>query len=413
MYHLEKFRNQTSAIIYYVFRKVDNIAKVSFIQFFSSLYFYLPILTIYYQRRGLDYIQINSLWGILIGTIFLFEIPTGVIADKFGRKISVILALIFQLLGEVLFLFAQNYFHFFLISIIAGIGFAFQSGCLQALVYDSLKEQNQEGEMKKTTGTIEAFFQSGNILGALGSSLLITSLAQFQITLTILLTIVSVGIAFLVSLFLQEPQIKYKHLEENPINIIVNSISLIKQNPSLKKIILLGILTTPFAGYLRNLHPPYFQLLHVPVFWLGLSLALGGVLAVSSSKYAYKLEKILGVEGGMFIATVLPGIFYILMSVIVHPVLGVLLFVLNYGSMSLQNPLYADYYNIHIQSEIRATTLSIINMFSSFYIVVMGLIIGWIANYSILYAFLFMGILILISGAYFRINKTQINPLII
>ena len=91
-----------------MFNKFDNVSKIALINFFSTLYFYLPILTIYYQQRGLNFTQINSLWGIITASIFFAEIPTGILADKFGRKLSMILALTFQLFGEVFFLFAQN-----------------------------------------------------------------------------------------------------------------------------------------------------------------------------------------------------------------------------------------------------------------------------------------------------------------
>ncbi len=127
-----------------MFKRWDNVSKVAFIYFFSSLYFYLPVLTIYYQLKGLSFLQIGTLWGITTVTIFLSEIPTGLFADKFGRKASVIAAMMFQLLGEILFIFANNYLFFVVIQIVAGLGFAFQSGCIQALVYDFLKEKNRE-----------------------------------------------------------------------------------------------------------------------------------------------------------------------------------------------------------------------------------------------------------------------------
>ncbi|MBI5356483.1 MFS transporter [Candidatus Collierbacteria bacterium] len=258
-----------------MFKKFDNVSKISLISFFSSLYFYLPILTIYYQQKSLNFVQINSLWGIITGTIFLAEIPTGLIADKIGRKFSIIISLSLQLIGEILFLFAQNYLFFIIISIIAGIGFAFQSGCSQALVYDTLKEQKREKEMKKAAGSIGSFFQAGHVLGALASSFIVSQITQTRIVLAILLTVVSVGISLLISLLLKEPKIKYEHTEKNPLEIISQSFSLIKQNSSLKKIILLGIFTTPFAGYLRNFHPPYFQLAGISPYWLGLTLGQG------------------------------------------------------------------------------------------------------------------------------------------
>lgn len=392
-----------------MFKKFDNISKISLISFFSSLYFYLPILTIYYQQKSLNFIQINSLWGIITGTIFLAEIPTGLIADKIGRKFSIIISLFLQLIGEILFLFAQNYLFFIIISIIAGIGFAFQSGCSQALVYDSLKEQKREKEMKKAIGSIGSFFQAGHVLGALASSFIISQITQSRIILAILLTIASVGISLLISLFLKEPKAGYEHVEKNPLTIISQSFTLIKQNSSLKRIILLGIFTTPFIGYLRNFHPPYFQLANIAPYWLGLSLGVGGIVAALTSKHAYKFEKIFGVEKGMFLATSLPGLLYILMAIIVHPVFAVILFIYNFGYMSLQDPLFADYYNVHIKSEIRATVLSTINMFSSAYIALMGLIIGWVAGFSVLYAFLFMGIIVLLGSTIFRINEQHVR----
>lgn len=391
-----------------MFSKFDNISKISLISFFSSLYFYLPILTIYYQQKNLNFIQINSLWGIITGTIFLAEIPTGLIADKIGRKFSIIISLALQLIGEILFLFAQNYLFFIIISVIAGIGFAFQSGCSQALVYDSLKEEKRENEMKKAAGSIGSFFQAGHVIGALASSFIVSQIVQSKIILSILLTIASVGISLLISLFLKEPRAGYKHVEKNPLEIISQSFTLIKQNSSLKKIILLGIFTTPFAGYLRNFHPPYFQLANIAPFWLGLSLGAGGIFAALASKYAYKFERIFGIEKDMFLATSLPGLLYIFMALIIHPVFIVILFISNFGYMSLQDPLFADYYNIHIKSEVRATVLSTINMFSSAYIALIGLAIGWIADLSVLYAFLFMGIIVLFGSIVFRINEQHL-----
>lgn len=89
--------------------------------------------------------------------MFFAEVPTGILADKIGRKLSIIIALALQLLGEVLFVFADNYATFIFISIIAGLGFCFASGCIEALVYDSLKEKNKQNEMKRVSGLREHY----------------------------------------------------------------------------------------------------------------------------------------------------------------------------------------------------------------------------------------------------------------
>jgi len=393
-----------------MFKKWDNISKVALIYFFSSLYFYLPVITIYYQQKGLSFLQMGSLWGITTLAIFLSEIPTGILADKLGRKTSIIFAMLFQLVGEVLFLFAGNYLHFIFISVIAGIGFAFQSGCIQALVYDFLKDEKREKDMKKIWGVITALGQAGFIFGALVSSFVIKSTKIPQITTAIIMTIISVCFALAISLLLKEPKEKYKHSERSPFVLLKTSIKLISSNVSLRNIILFGLFTTPFLAFLNSFQPPYFNLSHVPLYWLGISRAVAGIIALFCLKYAYKLEEIFKVNG-ILIATIIPAILYFLMSIIFHPIFATMLFVLNYSTMRLQEPLLADYYNIHIKSEVRATTLSAINMFSSMYFAIMGLVIGKIADISIPMTFFFMGVIIFGGSILFRIKESSINSI--
>ena len=101
----------------------NNVTKIALITFFSSLYFYLHANFLYMQERGLSLFQANSIWAIIIGAIFVAEVPTGVVADRIGRKYSVVAAMALQLLGEVLYLFARGYVAFVLIAIIAGVGY--------------------------------------------------------------------------------------------------------------------------------------------------------------------------------------------------------------------------------------------------------------------------------------------------
>ena len=107
---------------------LTNVEKFAVLTFFQNLYLYNHVGALYLQSRGLSLLQINSIWSIIVGTIFFAEVPTGVIADKIGRKRSVVVALLLQFFGEFFFLFATSYFAFVLISILAGIGYSFLSG---------------------------------------------------------------------------------------------------------------------------------------------------------------------------------------------------------------------------------------------------------------------------------------------
>lgn len=389
--------------------KLNNIIILHLITFFAALYFYHPVITLYFQQRGLNFVQINSLWAIIIGTMSLSEVLTGIIADKIGRKYSIIIALALQLSGEVIYIFANNYLLFALVSVIAGLGFAFSSGCFEAMIYDSLKEEGREEEMQKVAGLNNSFGQLAIIIGSFVCGFIAADLEMDSFISLIIITACSVGIALLVSFFLKEPSTEYKRSEQSSFMLLKDSLQLLKINKSLQKIIILSLLATPFVNYLLNFYPPYFVQAKVPGVWFGIALSVAALLGVLTSKYAYLLEKHLGVNKGVLVATFTPGILYILMAAIFHPLISVILFVISYSSMNIQKPIFADYTNRHIESRNRATVLSTISMFSGIYIALMGLIIGAIADYVLSYSFLFMGIIIIISATLLRIDEGHVK----
>jgi len=168
--------------------------------FFTSLYIYVPVSTPYLQSKGLNYVQINSLWGILVATQFAIEVPAGLIGDRVGRKLSINLALALQVLGEVVYIFARGYPGFVLAAAIGGAGFAFASGCIEALIYDSLRARGRDEEMARAMGVIHATKRLANLLAFTAGGLLLTRLTQARFVLAIALTAGSVAVGFLISM---------------------------------------------------------------------------------------------------------------------------------------------------------------------------------------------------------------------
>ena len=64
--------------------------------FLSKLHFFGSLCVPFYLNRlGISYALMFAIETVFSICIFLFEIPTGIIADKFGRKISLFLGTIF------------------------------------------------------------------------------------------------------------------------------------------------------------------------------------------------------------------------------------------------------------------------------------------------------------------------------
>ena len=237
----------------------DNAKKMAIITFFSNLYFYNHVGTLYQQTRGLSLLQVSSIWAVITGAIFLFEVPTGILADKIGRKKSVVIALLLQALGEWLYLFANNYLAFLLIAVLAGLGYAFLSGANEALVYDSLPSDNRDGRMKKAMGMMGGAYQLAFCAAPLIGGLIVTQLEINFFLRAILLTAISVTLAFFISLTLKEPKAEYQHTEENLLLIFRDGIKQILKSQKLKWILAVAMLTTTFSNSLLSLYTQLTQ----------------------------------------------------------------------------------------------------------------------------------------------------------
>ncbi|MDP1743183.1 MAG: MFS transporter, partial [Candidatus Amesbacteria bacterium] len=179
--------------------KMSNTTLMVAVTFFANLYFYNHVGTLYLQTRGLTLLQVSSIWSIIMAASLMAEIPTGLIADKIGRKWSIVIALFVQTMGEFLYLFANSYLSFVLIAILAGIGYAFSSGASEALVYDSLPKKNRGMLMQKAVVRIGNSYQVAFFIAPIIGGLIISQLAIDKFLMAILLTAVSVLIAFLFS----------------------------------------------------------------------------------------------------------------------------------------------------------------------------------------------------------------------
>ena len=168
----------------------------------KNSWFWLGIWIFYYLRFT-NYAGIGLIETILIITLTLMEIPTGAIADLLGKKKTLILAFLFELIGGLMMAMAPNF------SVLAGsvfvmcIGGALYSGTLEALVYDSLK---QEGNQKKYDRVISKINSIGlltpAICGAVGGFLYL-----IEPKLPFYANAAGYGIGLFLSFWLTEPVI--------------------------------------------------------------------------------------------------------------------------------------------------------------------------------------------------------------
>jgi DHA3 family tetracycline resistance protein-like MFS transporter len=124
--------------------KVDATKVYLFIEFTASAFFSMMFVSMSLYEATVAGLLPYQL--ILVGTTleisaFLFEIPTGVVADVYSRRLSIIIGYLFMGLGFLI----EGLFPFFMPILIAqvvwGLGYTFTSGATQAWISDEVGEE--------------------------------------------------------------------------------------------------------------------------------------------------------------------------------------------------------------------------------------------------------------------------------
>lgn len=135
-----------------------------------SLSFFFATYTIFLQAKGLNLMEINLTNLVFMTSCFLLEIPTGAIADLWGRKRSIIAGAIIMAGGFFLYYLTASFWWFILAEIIGAFGSTCISGAMEAWAVDSLKHYNYDGDLEKIFQRRE-ISQSAIIIGCLVGSM--------------------------------------------------------------------------------------------------------------------------------------------------------------------------------------------------------------------------------------------------
>jgi len=110
---------------------------------------------LFFYLRYFSFTEIATLIAIRALATNLFEIPTGAFADMVGRKVAVILSFLVGGIALFIFPFTTAFWVFAVLEVVRGLSNALYSGSLEALVYDTLKEQGREQGYGRVAGRTE------------------------------------------------------------------------------------------------------------------------------------------------------------------------------------------------------------------------------------------------------------------
>tara|TARA_B100000941_G_scaffold58490_1_gene38301 strand:- start:1260 stop:2414 length:1155 start_codon:yes stop_codon:yes gene_type:complete len=365
-----------------------NIIKLHILKGISWFMLSMPIIVIFFQDHGLSLAQIMQLQAAYSLSVAIFEIPSGYIADLFGRKKTIVLSTLFSFFGFLIFSFFSGFNEFIIAEICVGIGGSLMSGSDTALMYDTLIEENEQKTYTKVEGKNYAIGNfSESIAGVVGGLLAVNHLY-----LPVYLQTIILFFSIPISLSLIEPKVNKKlALSFQSIKNVLY-FSLIK-NLKLKWLIIfssfMGVATLSIAW----LAQPFFQEINIPILYFGLLWALLNLTAGLSSFNSHKFNS----KNNIFKYSIIMIVSFILLS-IYQSFVGLIFIFIIYAVRGLVTPLLKNLININISSEKRATILSIRSFIIRISFASIAPFLGFIADKkSLQYSFFILTIIIIIT----------------
>lgn len=150
--------------------------------------------------------QISIIESISLITCLLLEMPWGLLADRIGYRLTIILSAFFYLVSKIIFWQTYSFTGFLLERLVLSIALSGISGCDMGMLYLSCEKEDSQKAFSICTN----MQLSGMLFAALIYSLL---LSHRDYRVSSFLTIISYSIVFILSLGLTEVKEPYK---ENP-----------------------------------------------------------------------------------------------------------------------------------------------------------------------------------------------------
>ncbi len=155
------------------FKKDLQYYKFCAYGFLKNLRFYEPFLMLFFLEKGLTFLEIGGLYAAREVFINLSEIPSGLLADTLGRRLTMAISFVAYILAFIVFVLTDEYWVLFGAMAAYALGDAFRTGTHKAMIFDYLRAHHWEHLKAHYYGHTRAWSQRGAALSAVIAAALV------------------------------------------------------------------------------------------------------------------------------------------------------------------------------------------------------------------------------------------------
>jgi MFS transporter, DHA3 family, tetracycline resistance protein len=397
-------------------KRLNGYQVFLFQEFAASLLFAVIFTasTLYQvQTVGLNPLQLVLVGTLLETTAFLAEVPTGIIADVYSRRLSILIGFVLVGIGFLIEGLIPQFWAILLAQVVWGTGITCMSGAIEAWVADEVGEEKAGHAFLRG----KQFGDTGELLGVLISVALAGIALNIPIVVGALLSIVLAGVLALIM-----PEQGFTPKPRPDRNSFHQMRETLREGTNLVRtrrvIITLLVAAASFGAFsegfdrlwiphLVEFSVPYFE----PIVWIGIVSATSLVLEIGATEI---VRRRVDTNNQVVVARALQFIVLLIMALMVVYGLAwnfgaALVVVLALKPVRHMNyPLATTWLNQHVDSSVRATVFSIRNQADALGQIIGGPILGLIATFVSLRVEMVVAAFFLLPAIYLYSRKVQV-----
>lgn len=343
-----------------------NLRLFYLFRLLATSYLWIPVFFFFMTSRGLDFDQILMLAAVYSVVVILVEIPTGALADRIGRRQSMMAGALALMASCLVAYFADSFGEFVIAEILSAVSMSLCSGADSAYLYDMLHASGRTGEYARLEAKSSAWHLAGNAAAFLAGGLLGT----IDLSLPYMVTAITGGIAFFVALALGDDG----HLREVPmprrrsvkvelgsyLQLMGRALADVRRNRRLIWIVLYSGVAWVLLRATHYLYQPYLKQIGFDIAETGVIFAGTYLVAAVVAYYLDELRRWLGES--LLVWGLLAGLAasFLLLNQFAGPWWALSMLAVQASAKGLFSPLVKPILNRQITSSSRrATVLSV------------------------------------------------------
>jgi MFS family permease len=368
-----------------------NVWRLEAFRVLYWMHFVAAVLVPFFtQWGGLTLTEIMTLNAWFMAWTFALEIPTGAVADYFGRKWSLVLGSAVTATASLVYVSTPRYEVFLAAEVIFALGYTLVSGADEALLYDTLVATGRVEHASRDIARLNAAQMVGLVTGALGGSVIA---ALWGVRAPLGCQAIPITAAGLLAASLVEPTAPVGRTRTAGYGALLTSgLRRLCDDARMRIVAVDAVLVGALVWTLIWLYQPLLMRVGIPTGAFGAVHATLCLAQIAVLRSMHRLTPLVGGQARYLrAAAIIPALAMLALAWTSSRTATVALLLLAMGVGLSRMPIASSAMNARVDAAGRATLLSTVSMLRTLTICLVNPIVGALADRSLAIAMSVLG----------------------